>query len=228
MRVMAFVGQPRNISDALQPVRSQQLTLSISYFDKGIIAMSKTNLLGSRPGLLQSAGKIAKSLSLLVASGLMGASALTYAAPSHVSNGRAPEALSTGEAIPFPGGLDGNCSFDVTWTLESGKVKTIYLPGNREINISPNFKVTVARVGYLDKSVTLNVSGAVHAETNGTTATSVVATGRNLLRVPGMGMVLTVGRIDLLLVASGGLQSYQIANPTANHAKIIDVCAMIE
>ena len=190
--------------------------------------MHKTNLLRSSPGLSQPARKIARSLSCLVACSFMGASALTYAVPPHASNGRAPEALPTGVAIPFPGGLEGNCSFDVTWTLESGKVKTIYLPGNREINISPNFKVTVARVGYLDKSVTLNVSGTVHAETNGTTATSVVATGRNLLRVPGMGMVLTVGKIDLVPVVDGGLQSYQIANNATNHAKIIDVCAMIE
>lgn len=115
----------------------------------------------------------------------------------------------------------GECAFDVNVSL-SGKAGKLTLPGGRFIFTSPRLKVALTNLSNPTKSVTLNITGAMHQSTQSNGDVVTVATGRNLLGDPVAGFVLSIGNFSFVFDASGNL-----IQPLRGDGQLISVCKLI-
>jgi hypothetical protein len=125
------------------------------------------------------------------------------------------------ESFDEPAGSFNNGAFDVRIS-EAGKAKTINLPGERFITTSPGLDATLTNLSNPSKTVTLNITGAMHQSTTQTGDILTVATGRNLLGDPVAGLVLAIGNFSFVFDKNGVL-----VQPLIGHGQLIDVCALI-
>ena len=114
------------------------------------------------------------------------------------------------------------CTFGVQLS-QSGKAKTIDLPGDRFIFTSPGLHATVTNLDDSTKQVTLNITGAFHQTTEQNGSVVTVVTGRNLLFDPQAGFVLAIGRFSFVFDVGGNL-----IQPLDGQGQLRDVCAMID
>ena len=152
---------------------------------------------------------------------LAGASALAMALLA------LPQAASAAPPIP-PGTytVEGACDFPVLIEA-TGKFGIKDLPGGRVIVLKPGFRATLTNLEDPTNKVSYVASGVWHQRENFGPGGGdvVVATGRNLLVDPGLGIFLTIGRYTFISDASDPI----FANITQleGHGRIIDVCARL-
>jgi hypothetical protein len=125
----------------------------------------------------------------------------------------------TNFTITIPAG--GVCVFGVEIS-ETGKAKTIFLPGNRLIFTSPGVHATLTNLNDPTKQVTLNITGAFHQTTEQDGSVVTMSTGRSLLFDPQAGFVLAIGNFSFVFDAGGNL-----IQPLKGQGQLQDVCAMI-
>lgn len=114
----------------------------------------------------------------------------------------------------------GECSFDIEISFK-GKAGQLSLPGGRTLLTSPGLKSTVTNLSNPTKSVTLNVTGAMHQTLqNGNIVT--IATGRNLLGDPLAGIVLAIGTYSYIFDASG-----KLVQPLLGTGQLVSICKLI-
>jgi hypothetical protein len=134
-----------------------------------------------------------------------------------VSTAQAPDPVVDRETE-----IVGACAFPVLLE-ETGKQKLIELPG---ILIFPGLKGTLTNLADTDNQVTLVEPGVGRATPLENGDLSVVATGRNVLVVPGEGIFQTIGRVEFILAPP-----YEVGSELtilANQGQLIDVCALLE
>jgi hypothetical protein len=113
--------------------------------------------------------------------------------------------------------------FQLTLT---GKTKTVELPDDRTIILSPGLKATLTNLDT-GESVTVSATGSFHEEIlpDGTVVT--VATGRNILFDPfinngGPGLVLATGRFTFAVDGDGDL-----VQPLEGKGQVIDLIDLL-
>ena len=134
--------------------------------------------------------------------------------------GTPPIGVSTSQVLPA-GAVFGECAFEVRFEL-NGKAATITLPGGRFIFTSPGLQATLTNLNDPTKSVTLNITGAMHQVTDQNGDIVTIATGRNLLGDPDAGLVLAIGSFSFKFDASGNL-----VQPLAGTGQLVKVCPLI-
>ena len=108
----------------------------------------------------------------------------------------------------------------------TGSVKSIDLPGERQILASPNLRVTVTAPN--GNSATYVITGASHVELLSDGNSKWTSTGRNLLLVPEVpgkhasGLFLTVGNVSFILDPEGN--EVEVFSGTG---KVLDVCQVL-
>src|SRR5206468_3109975 len=118
---------------------------------------------------------------------------------------------------------NAGCNFPVNWTV-TGKSSIITLPGDRLMINAPKQTAVVTNLDDPSKSVTLNITGVIHASFGPQGEVMVVATGRNLLADPiANTMVLTIGTFKYIFDPTTGAQI-----DLSGEGQLIDVCAMID
>jgi hypothetical protein len=127
-------------------------------------------------------------------------------------NPNKPEDASGTFVVP-PGDLSESQVFPLEITL-SGKMKTIELPDDSEILLSPGLKATLTNLDDPSHSVTLNITGSFHQTTLQDGSIVTEYNGRNLLADDFIdnnqpGLVLAIGHFvdndgDLLPVEGQG------------------------
>ena len=140
--------------------------------------------------------------------------------PGMVQAGGSPP-VDIGFSFDIP--ANAGCNFPVHWT-GTGKSSIITLPGDRLMINAPQQTTVVTNLDDPSKSVTLNVTGAIHASFGPQGEVMVVATGRNLLADPiANTMVLTIGTFNYIFDPTTGAQI-----GLSGEGQLIDVCAMID
>ena len=119
----------------------------------------------------------------------------------------------------------GACAFPVELE-ETGKEKLIDVPGEDFLLIFPGLRGTFTNVEEPDNQVTLVEpgKGSVTPLENGDLF--VVATGHNVLVVPGEGILLAIGRVEFILAPPHTVGSELTI--LENQGQLIDVCALLE
>jgi hypothetical protein len=118
----------------------------------------------------------------------------------------------------FP--VEGVCDFPVLLEV-SGKSKFIELPDGRSIVTSPGLRVTLTNLDKPANSASYVITGAFHQRELAGGRLLVVATGRNLLFDPSLGMFLTVGRVAFEVDEDGSV------TPLEDTGRMIDVCVRL-
>ena len=153
---------------------------------------------------------------LVLVVGVALALAVAFVLPK-VSTAQAPEPVVDRET-----NIVGACAFPVLLE-ETGKQKLIELPG---ILIFPGLQGTLTNLADTDNQVTLVEPGTGRVTPLENGDLSVVATGRNVLVVPGEGIFQTIGRVEFILAPP-----YEVGSELtilANQGQLIDVCALLE
>jgi hypothetical protein len=162
-----------------------------------------------------------RKTSVVVASVVSAISCILVLSPANAqkTGGRPPISASGSFVLPA-GSVFGECAFDVRVDL-AGKGSTINLPGGRVILTSPGLHATLTNVNDPLKSVTLNITGAMHQsiDSNGDMVT--VATGRNLLGDPDAGFVLAIGSFSFKF------RGNTLVQPLMGHGQLTKVCPLI-
>ena len=131
--------------------------------------------------------------------------------------------FDTGFSLDIP--ANAGCNFPVNWT-GTGKSSIITLPGDRLVVTAPKQATVVTNLDDPSKSVTLNVTGVLHASFGPQGEVMVVATGRNLLADPNANiMILTIGTFKYIFDPSTGFPDLI---DLSGEGQLIDVCAMID
>ena len=136
------------------------------------------------------------------------------------SGGTPPTPVSSSIDLPA-GAVFGECAFPVRLE-QDGKAATITLPGGRFIFTSPGLQATLTNLNDPTKSITLNITGALHQSTDQNGDMVTIATGRNLLGDPDAGFVLAIGSFSFKFDASGNP-----VQPLAGTGQLIKVCPLI-
>jgi hypothetical protein len=134
--------------------------------------------------------------------------------------GTPPTDVSGSQDLPA-GAVFGECAFPVRLE-QSGKAKSITLPGGRSIVTSPGLHVRLTNLNAPAKSVTLNITGTFHESTDSNGDMVTVVTGRSLLGDPDAGFVLAIGSFSFKFDAAGNL-----VQPLAGTGQLIKVCPLI-
>jgi hypothetical protein len=153
---------------------------------------------------------------LVLVVGVALALAVAFVLPK-VSAAEAPDPVVDRET-----NIVGACAFPVLLE-ETGKQKLIELPG---ILIFPGLQGTLTNLADPDNQVTLVEPGAGRVTPLENGDLLVVATGHNLLIVPGEGIFYAIGRVEFTLAPP-----YDVGSELtilANQGQLIDVCALLE
>jgi hypothetical protein len=110
-------------------------------------------------------------------------------------------------------------NFDV---ILSGKAKTVDLPGNRYIDLTPGLKVTFVNLDTGEMSRAFNIAGPSHATVNEDGSTDFILTGRHLSGDPFIlggegGLVFTAGNFSFSLNADLSLK-----DPLSGRGRVFD------
>jgi hypothetical protein len=145
------------------------------------------------------------------------------AEPGSVVSARAAEAQGPPTDVHdiFPADLCPGFQILVELT---GKAKTIELPGDRALIISPGFTSTMTNLEN-QKQVTIEITGAVHFTTLENGNLEIVWTGRNALMnpiIPGPGLFLSIGRFSAVFD-----QEFNLVEPLQGSGQLIDVCELL-
>jgi hypothetical protein len=117
--------------------------------------------------------------------------------------------------------LSGICGFDVQVSA-TGRSSVINLPSGGLILTGPDVYGTFTNLSDPTKSVTLNVTGAVHISFDQNGDTIAMETGRNAVWDPSLGLLLLVGDFTLVYDSNGNL----VQGPTGN-GQITSICDLI-
>jgi hypothetical protein len=161
-----------------------------------------------------------KSLLLLAACLILAALGPPATQLSYASQGRGSPPVPVSGSFIVPGGTFPNCEFDVEVSF-SGLAGEIDLPGNRFIFTAPQLTATLTNLAN-GRSVTLNITGALHQSTDQDGNVTTVGTGRNLLGDPIAGFVLSIGHFSFVFDSNGNL-----IQPLTGQGQLIDVCGLI-
>lgn len=124
-----------------------------------------------------------------------------------------------------PGSFTLDCpTFSVTAQV-TGKGKTITLPRNRLIAVSPNFRITLT--GPSGKTVSYVITGATHVTIQPDRSQEIKSTGRNVIIVPAAnghpaGLFLTTGNVNYALNPDG--TEKRLFSGTG---RVTDVCQLL-
>ena len=119
----------------------------------------------------------------------------------------------------------GACAFPVELE-ETGKEKLIDVPGEDFLLIFPGLRGTFTNVEEPDNQVTLVEPGKGRVTPLENGDLFVVATGHNVLVVPGEGIFLAIGRVEFILAPP-----YTVGSELTileHQGQLIDVCALLE
>ena len=133
--------------------------------------------------------------------------------------GGPPTPVETGQFVDEVS--SGICGFTVLAEV-TGKEKVLELPGGRTISIFPSEKVTFTN-GNTGKTVTLNLTGPVHANPLPDGGTEVVFLGNNIVLDPDAGFLVALrGRFSEVVDADGNT-----VQPLEGSGQRTDICALI-
>jgi hypothetical protein len=121
--------------------------------------------------------------------------------------------------------IEGTCAFPVLLE-ETGKQKVIDLPGEDFLVTFPGLRGTLTNLEEPDNQMTLVEPGKGRVTPLENGDWLVVATGHNVLVVPGEGIFLSIGRVEFILAPP-----YEVGSELtilANQGRLIDVCALLE
>jgi hypothetical protein len=156
---------------------------------------------------------------MLVVVGVALALAVAFVLPK-VSTAQAPDPVVDRETE-----IVGACAFPVLLE-ETGKEKLIDVPGEDSMLIFPGLRGTFTNVAEPDNQVTLVEPGKGRATPLENGDLFVVATGHNVLVVPGEGIFLAIGRVEFILAPPHTVGSELTI--LENQGQLIDVCALLE
>lgn len=137
--------------------------------------------------------------------------------------GPAANAAPSGPPVPAAGTFTVHCGpasggFNVTEVV-TGSVKNIFNPDGTIISTSPGLKITLTANG---KTLNYVVTGVLFI-TVLSDRTEIVATGRNVLFVPNVGLFLTVGNVNFAVSPDGNSEVRRFSGV----GQVTDVCALL-
>jgi hypothetical protein len=124
------------------------------------------------------------------------------------------------DQTPFeiPAGVFCDFAFRVE---PSGRAKTIELPGQRTIFLSPGLAWAFTNLDT-GKRETFRIPGAFHQTILENGDVETVVTGRSILGDPIAGLVLAIGRFSFVFDAQGNL-----IQPLQGTGRLIDICEVL-
>jgi hypothetical protein len=138
---------------------------------------------------------------------------------------RASRAAAPDPVVDRTTRIEGACAFPVLLE-ETGKQKMIELPGGDFLLIFPGLRGTLTNLEDPDKQLTLLEPGKGRVTPLENGDLSVVATGHNVLVVPGEGIFETIGRVEFILAPP-----YDVGSELTilkNRGQLSDLCALLE